>query len=140
MRVYKLIIFLCFILHCTVIGLLDPFSLGSAAAVLGLGYLIYDQTYCKWKECCTEKEIPGNISQLAAVLKSKVYGQHLAEEIIIKALKPHWNEKYRPLKALTLSFHGWPGGGKTYITGFIKEALFTLGGASDHVHHFVSRK
>ncbi|KAB0802881.1 hypothetical protein PPYR_05067 [Photinus pyralis] len=138
MHVNEFIIFLLIILQCTVIFCFDPFSIGSAA-VVGIGSYLYDKTYCKWKECCTDKEIPGNVNQLEALLKSKVYGQHLAEEIIVKALKSHWDERYQPSKALTLSFHGWPGGGKNYVTGFIKEALFTLGGASDHVHHFVSR-
>lgn len=139
MQIYKVIFFLLLnFFSSTLIECFDPVSLGSAA-VVGIGSLVYEKVYCRWKECCTEKEIPGDINKLENLLKLKVYGQHIAEEVIINALKSHWDEKQPPSKALTLSFHGWPGGGKNYITGFIKESLFSLGGASDHVHHFNAR-
>ncbi|KAK4881753.1 hypothetical protein RN001_005072 [Aquatica leii] len=115
----------------------DPLTIGSAA--VSLGSYMYHKVICNYKECCTEKEIPGDFNKLEALLKSKVYGQHIAQEIIINSLRAHWNKNNNSPKALTLSFHGWPGGGKNYITNFIKEALYALGGASDHVHHFMGR-
>ncbi|KAF5298295.1 hypothetical protein FQR65_LT09806 [Abscondita terminalis] len=115
----------------------DVYSIGSVGVAIG-SYL-YKNIVCKYKECCTENEIPGDFNKLEFYLKTKVYGQHLVQDIIVDALRAHWNENSQSPKALTLSFHGWPGGGKNYVTGFIKEALYTLGAKSDHVHHFIGR-
>ena len=37
-----------------------------------------------------------------------------------------------------MSFHGWTGSGKNYVTKFITESLFEKGLASQFVHLFVS--
>lgn len=78
-------------------------------------------------------------SELEQLLEEKIYGQHLAKETIVNALRGHWSDDYESPKALTLSFHGWPGGGKNYIAGFIKDSLYALSSKSDHVHHFMGR-
>lgn len=71
-------------------------------------------------------------------LEENVYGQHLVQEIVVNALKAHWNSNYVE-KPLTLSFHGWPGGGKNYVTNFIIESLYKKGIQSEHVHFFNGR-
>lgn len=42
------------------------------------------------------------------------------------------------LQALVMSFHGWTGGGKNYVSKFIAEGIYKLGMRSDFVHIFVS--
>lgn len=130
-----------FILFCSVINFvisIELLSLG-AAALVGIGSFVYEKTICKFKECCTAKEIPADFNKLERLLEERVYGQHLAIETVVTALRAHWNDRYDSPKALTLSFHGWPGGGKNYISGFIKDSLYALGSQSDHVHHFMGR-
>lgn len=77
--------------------------------------------------------------ELEKLLQERLYGQHIAQETVVDALRAHWNEKFQAPKALTLSFHGWPGGGKNYIANFIKDSLYAKGSSSRHVHHFVGR-
>lgn len=72
-------------------------------------------------------------------LNKHIYGQHLVKDIVINALKSHWDSTHHPQKALTLSFHGWPGSGKNYVTRFIVENLYKLGSKSSFVHHFIGR-
>jgi hypothetical protein len=43
-------------------------------------------------------------------LEEKLFGQHLATEVILKALTGFRNNKH-PKKPLTLSLHGWAGTG-----------------------------
>lgn len=37
-----------------------------------------------------------------------------------------------------MSFHGWTGGGKNYVSKFIAESTYKLGMKSQYVHVFVS--
>lgn len=71
-------------------------------------------------------------------LKQRVYGQHLVD-IAVDAIAAHWSPYVRSHKALVLSFHGWPGSGKNYVTKFIAESLFKKGTKSKFVHHFIGR-
>lgn len=71
-------------------------------------------------------------------MEYKLYGQHIALDVVVNAITAHCTEK-QPQKALTLSFHGWPGSGKNYIAHFIKEAIYKEGSKSKFVHHFVGR-
>lgn len=76
--------------------------------------------------------------ELHAKLKNFVFGQHLTE-VVVHAIAAHWNSRQKPKKALTLSFHGWPGSGKNYVSNFIVESLFKYGTKSKFVHYFVGR-
>lgn len=78
------------------------------------------------------------VLELEKLLSQRVYGQHLVQDIVVNALKSHWNDKQKQ-KPLTLSFHGWPGGGKNYVTGFIVDSLYKLGSKSSYVHYFNGR-
>ncbi|KAG7174603.1 Torsin-1A-like [Homarus americanus] len=42
------------------------------------------------------------------------------------------------VQALVMSFHGWTGGGKNYVSKFIAENMYKLGTKSQYVHVFVS--
>lgn len=86
--------------------------------------------------CCNEYYIPQDFDGLRYSLKTRVYGQPLVEEAV-DALVAHWS--HEPKKALTLSFHGWPGGGKNYVSSFIADHLYYKGSKSQFVHHFNGR-
>lgn len=123
-RFYEVLIFLT--------GLLWPawsFELLTTASLVGLGSILYQNTVCKFSECCTEKEVPANFTsklnthiclicshlfvlELEELLSERLYGQHLVQDIVVNALKSHWYDKQKQ-KPLTLSFHGWPGEVKT---------------------------
>ncbi|CAH1118796.1 unnamed protein product [Phaedon cochleariae] len=93
---------------------------------------------CWLSECCNKDYIPGDIERLRTSLRSRVYGQHLVEDAV-DAISGHWNPHHRAEKALTLSFHGWPGSGKNYVTKFIAESLYKEGMHSSFVHNFIGR-
>lgn len=42
------------------------------------------------------------------------------------------------IQALVMSFHGWTGGGKNYVSKFIAQTIYKLGMKSQYVHMFVS--
>lgn len=128
-----------------------------SASIVGVGSVIAKYSYCKLRECCTENEIPANFTskkciftsnknpvisflfvELENLLKEKLYGQHLVQDIVVNALKAHWKDNHAQ-KPLTLSFHGWPGGGKNYVARFIQNSLYKQGSNSGHVHHFMGR-
>ncbi|XP_053551382.1 prosalusin [Bombina bombina] len=64
-----------------------------------------------------------------------VFGQHLARELLVKALTD-FLETEEPSKPLVLSFHGWSGTGKTLVSSLLVNHLFRDGSRSPHVHRF----
>ncbi|XP_070557443.1 torsin-1A-like [Ptychodera flava] len=86
----------------------------------------------------SEELAEANITALQETMKQKVYGQHLAEKVVLDVLKGHI-ENPNPAKALALSFHGTTGIGKTYVSRIIAESLFKNGMSSKHVHVFSTR-
>ena len=55
----------------------------------------------------------------------------------MRAVKGHMRNKDPP-KALVLSFHGWTGAGKNFVSRIITEHLFREGMDSQFVHLFVA--
>ncbi|XP_074039113.1 torsin-1A-like [Leptinotarsa decemlineata] len=94
---------------------------------------------CWLGECCNDYYITGNIKKLSSLMEEHLYGQHLANDIIVAAIRSHWTKRFKPKKALALSFHGWVGSGKNYVAGMIAESLFKLGRNSRYVHYFPAR-
>ncbi|KAM9326812.1 prosalusin [Gastrophryne carolinensis] len=68
-------------------------------------------------------------------LARHLFGQHLAQELIVKAIR-RFLETAHPSKPLVLSFHGWSGTGKTFLSSLLVKHLFQDGSRSPHVHHF----
>lgn len=101
------------------------------------GYFVREPLYCIFKECCKDKWIPDNISRLNMHLNTQVFGQHIAVEVVYKAVKGHV-ENPNPSKALVLSFHGWTGCGKNHMSNIIADSLYTLGGSSNYVHKIIT--
>lgn len=67
---------------------------------------------------------------------SKVYGQHLANRIVLRTLKAQG--KYSSKKAVALSFQGSTGAGKNYISDLIAESMYVHGRQSSYVHYINS--
>ena len=76
-------------------------------------------------------------SGLHRSLEEKLHGQHLVTNTVIRSLKGHVTKKH-PVKALVLSFHGWTGGGKNFVSKLIAEHLFQNGMNSSYVHMYVA--
>ncbi|XP_012275459.1 torsin-like protein isoform X2 [Orussus abietinus] len=72
------------------------------------------------------------------MFNSQLFGQHIAHEIIMSALRGHlWNNN--PRKALVLSLHGVPGSGKNYVTHMIAMAFYKNHHKSKYFHFFNGR-
>ncbi|XP_025060773.1 torsin-1B, partial [Alligator sinensis] len=118
---------------------LEPVSLGIAigAASALTGYLSYPRFYCGFVECCPRDGDRPNATALKEVLDTKLFGQHLAKEVILKAVVGFKNNA-NPKKPLALSLHGWAGTGKNYVSQIIAENIHKQGLKSKFVHLFVS--
>ena len=126
---------------------LEPFTTSIVGGAMLAGsslYASWDTLKCRWEnDCCSPPSIKHNITEFENLFDQYVYGQHVARDLIAKALKSHLrkldpSQQNNPRKALVLSFHGWTGGGKNYVAKFIADALFAKGIKSKNVHLFVS--
>lgn len=82
-----------------------------------------------------ECEFRPRLEELDCDLARNVFGQHLARELLVKAIS-HFVETPDPVKPLVLSFHGWSGTGKTYVSSMLLKHLYRLGSRSSYVHQF----
>ena len=80
---------------------------------------------------------PANFSLLANQLETHLVGQHLARELVVRAVRGHHNNP-RPTKPLVLSFHGWTGSGKNFVSQFVAESLYRRGLSSKFVHLLIA--
>ena len=112
---------------------------GTAAGTAVLGSLAYvaPTVWCRFTECCTDRWISANISGLQPALRRRVFGQHLVTETVIKAIVGHLNNK-SPNKALALSFNGWTGSGKNFVSKIIAEHIVREGMESKFVHQIIA--
>lgn len=78
------------------------------------------------------------ILELDEIFNKKLYGQEMAQHVIINALRAHLTSN-NPSKALVMSFHGPPGTGKTYISQMIANFLYKKGDQSKFYHFFNGR-
>ncbi|KAI6220394.1 Torsin [Aphelenchoides fujianensis] len=96
---------------------------GAAGGILG-GYHFVK---CKFMECCDAPWIYANTSSnLHGLLEDKLYGQHLAKDLILRSVRAHMQNK-KPKKALVLSLHGWTGSGKNYVASMLGRAMYRNG-------------
>ena len=105
-------------------------------ALLSLAY-VAPKVWCRLNECCTDRWIAANITGLQSALRRRVFGQHLVTETVLKAIVGHLNNK-SPSKALALSFNGWTGSGKNFVSKIIAEHIFTEGMESKFVHQIIA--
>lgn len=74
-----------------------------------------------------------SFEDLEQSLSRKLYGQHIAQQVVINHIRGHLNPKGHPAKALALIFLGPTGTGKTYTSRIIAEALYKRGMQSQFV-------
>ncbi|KAJ8286890.1 hypothetical protein GJAV_G00044560 [Gymnothorax javanicus] len=80
-----------------------------------------------------------NSTGLESDLKKKLFGQHVASRVVMKAVTGFMNNK-NPKKPLVLSLHGWTGTGKNFVSQLIAENIYHEGMTSNYVHQFVATK
>uniref|UniRef100_A0A8C5N2P7 Torsin n=1 Tax=Leptobrachium leishanense TaxID=445787 RepID=A0A8C5N2P7_9ANUR len=101
-------------------------GLGNPWEISTLHCRLYD--FC---ECGFQPDVKG----LECDFARNVYGQHLAQELVVNAAK-RFVETESPKKPLVLSFHGWSGTGKTFVSSLLIKHLYKDGTRSPYVHHF----
>jgi len=78
------------------------------------------------------------LTELRRDMKTKLYGQHLVEDVVGKLIEAHRVPGHEPSKALVLSFHGWTGVGKNYVSTMIANRLYKLGVKSKFVKTYIA--
>jgi len=92
---------------------------------------------CLQLECCSSHWRPANTSLLEEKLFQDLVGQHIAKDLILRALRGHKNSP-SPSKPLVLSLHGWTGSGKNLISKLIADSFYKRGMESKFVHLFIA--
>ncbi len=126
------LLFAFFVLHCNfamIESFIDPLSMGMAGLAAVGSMFSY--------ETCTSWWIEPNITGMRNVFRTQLHGQHLVSDITLKAINGHFKSS-QPSKALVLSFHGWTGVGKNFVTKIIAEHMYKNGMDSKFVHFFVA--
>ena len=90
------------------------------------------------ERCSSPTWVPKNITQLKNSLKDNLFGQHIAQNVILSSLSRRWKSQHSYNKPLVMSFHGWTGSGKNFVAKYIAEALFKKGLKSRYVKTFIS--
>ena len=85
---------------------------------------------------CLDSEFSKNTSGIDSTLKTELYGQHIAQKLVTSVLKNQFS-KQGIRKPLVLSFHGWTGIGKNFVSNIITEHLFKRKTYSPFVHKFI---
>ncbi|XP_029474025.1 torsin-3A [Rhinatrema bivittatum] len=114
---------------------------GWSLPLVGQEYLeILANWYCSIRTCCEmgDCRISNNITGLKQDLSRKLHGQHLAHEVVLRAVQS-FLQTQQPEKALTLSFHGWSGTGKNFVARLMAENLYRDGMKSECVRIFISQ-
>ncbi|XP_070614574.1 torsin-1B [Erythrolamprus reginae] len=112
-------------------------SLAIGAASVLTGFLAKPGFYCSFVECCPPDDPPPDAAALQRSLDERLFGQHLAQEVILKALTG-FIHNHHPKKPLVLSLHGWAGTGKNFVSQIVADGLYPAGLKSKFVHLFLS--
>ncbi|KAM6048131.1 LOW QUALITY PROTEIN: torsin-1A-like [Chlamydotis macqueenii] len=124
-----------FILVPTLTPALDPLStsvfMGGAAVAQEL-LSPHSWLRCSLLGCCDTKDAL-NLSVIKMDLDRKCFGQHLAIQIVLRALRAHRRSKW-PRKPLVMPFHDWTE--KGIVSSIIAENLYKLNIPTGFVHHF----
>ncbi|KAM3599902.1 uncharacterized protein V6R79_013595 [Siganus canaliculatus] len=134
-------VFLLWMLVCSgVAQAIEPIStsiaVGMAAALTGF-LASYQNIVYYFHECCRPEWISFNKTTLEINLQNKLFGQHIASRIILKAVNGFMNNN-NPKKPLVLSLHGWTGTGKNFVSQLIADSIYKEGMDSSFVHIFTS--
>ncbi|XP_047228651.1 torsin-1B-like isoform X2 [Girardinichthys multiradiatus] len=134
-------VLLLWLLFCSSVAeALEPISttiaVGMAAGLTGI-LVKYRNIFYRFHECCRPEWISFNKTRLKTDLESKLFGQHIASRIILKAVNGFMSND-NPKKPLVLSLHGWTGTGKTFVSKLIADSIYAEGMQSSFVHVFTS--
>eukprot|EP00088_Acartia_fossae_P014420 TRINITY_DN1771_c0_g1_i1.p1 TRINITY_DN1771_c0_g1~~TRINITY_DN1771_c0_g1_i1.p1 ORF type:complete len:351 (-),score=70.21 TRINITY_DN1771_c0_g1_i1:692-1744(-) len=132
-----ILLFLVFSPSCLGLELITA-ATGLAGGLASVLWMTKDKVYCQFKECCQEPYVRSNPYGLQNSLEENLFGQHIAKSIVLKSIRSHLT-KFRPKKALVLSFHGMTGSGKNYVSQLIAESLFKEGMKSKYVSVYISK-
>ncbi|XP_040053910.2 torsin-1A isoform X1 [Gasterosteus aculeatus] len=111
-------------------------AVGMAAALTGF-LASYQNIFYYFHECCRPEWIAFNRTGLQLDLQTKLFGQHIASRIILKAVTGFMSND-NPKKPLVLSLHGWTGTGKNFVSQLIADNIYKEGMDSSFVHVFTS--
>ncbi|KAI4816322.1 hypothetical protein KUCAC02_008649 [Chaenocephalus aceratus] len=111
-------------------------AVGMAAALTGF-LATYPNIFYYFNECCRPEWISLNKTGLKVDLDRKLFGQHIASRIILKAVSGFMSND-NPKKPLVLSLHGWTGTGKNFVSQLIADNVYKEGMDSSFVHIFTS--
>ncbi|XP_072227361.1 torsin family 1 isoform X2 [Leuresthes tenuis] len=123
-----------FLTASVLVNAFDPIT---TTVVVGLGASLGRTIYNYLHESCDRKWIAFNATGLRIDLENKLFGQHIASRIILKAVNGFMNND-NPKKPLVLSLHGWTGTGKNFVSKLIAESVYKEGMHSKFVHVFTS--
>ncbi|XP_026209921.1 torsin-1A-like [Anabas testudineus] len=135
MKTTRLYLFLT--IFSTIALLVDTDESVTAAVVIGIGATLGWTMYKYSHESCDSSWIYFNATALEADLESKLFGQHIASSIILKAVNGFMKNE-NPQKPLVLSLHGSTGTGKNFVSKLIAENIYKEGMDSRFVHVFTS--
>ncbi|XP_068012110.1 torsin-1B-like isoform X2 [Melanerpes formicivorus] len=116
----------------------EPISVGLAIGVAWAltSFLSHPSFYCSYVECCPGPEQRLNATALKVQLESRLFGQHLARDVVLKAVQGFSTNPGRK-KPLALSLHGWAGTGKNFLSQLLVEHIHPAGLRSKFVHLFL---
>ncbi|XP_074871365.1 prosalusin [Carettochelys insculpta] len=89
---------------------------------------------CSFSAAC-ECEFRPDVRGLECDLALNLFGQHLVRQLVVKGVR-EFLQNHDPVKPLVMSFHGWTGTGKTYVSSMLVRYLFRDGIRSPYVHQF----
>ncbi|XP_051537373.1 torsin-1A-like [Myxocyprinus asiaticus] len=125
----------CILISGVVVKAIEPVStsliVGAGAAALG------KKLYRYLFEVCDENWINFNATGLKHDLDTRLFGQHVATQVILKAVTGFMSSE-NPKKPLVLSLHGWTGTGKNFVSQLIAENIYHKGMSSSFVHLFTA--
>ncbi|KAL5283087.1 TOR1A family protein [Megaselia abdita] len=138
---FKIVIFL--LLHH--VDAFEPISTLLGGIILGTGAYyknsIKDLTYCQFAECCNDKYVLDITDTLFDSIKQELFGQHIANDILSKAIIAHTAKVNANIskKPLVISLHGTPGTGKNFVSEILIRSMYKKGKDSAFVHKFLGR-
>ncbi|KAG8554851.1 hypothetical protein GDO81_003919 [Engystomops pustulosus] len=106
-----------------VISRAEPISItvGTVSVITGL-ISYYGLHNYFWGSSRVEGTV--NVTALQLDFEKNIFGQHLAKQVIIKAV-PRFLSNENPKKPLALSLHGWTGTGKNYISQILVNNIYS---------------
>ncbi|XP_034048656.1 torsin family 1 isoform X3 [Thalassophryne amazonica] len=123
--------------HVLLLWMLFCSGLTEAIEPISTSLATYQNIFDYFHECCRPEWISFNATGLKVDLERKLFGQHIASRIILKAVNGFMSNS-NPKKPLVLSLHGWTGTGKNFVSKLIAENIFREGMNSSFVHVFTS--